>query len=302
MPFTVITLTKVPPGLRGDLTKWMQEIATGVYIGNFSTRVRDNLWKRVCDAVGSGEATLSYTARNEIGYDFQTYQTNRKMINCDGIPLVLVPAAEKNENGHELKNGFSKASGFHHARISTAKSVKNVKDTSAAAPSRGYVVIDVETTGLNETRDKLIELGAVKFDGSEVKCFECLINTGSDVPTEITKMTGITAQMLAEDGTDLDNALKNLVNFIGDLPIVGYNVRFDIKFINESLRQCSMQPINNKIVDLYRVVKKEKLFLGDYKLQTVLGEYGINKKVPHRALKDAKLIYELSCKVNKLGI
>lgn len=60
MPFTVITLTNVPPSLKGDLTKWMQEIATGVYIGQMNTRIRDELWKRVIENVGNGEATLSY--------------------------------------------------------------------------------------------------------------------------------------------------------------------------------------------------------------------------------------------------
>ena len=42
MPFTVVTLKSVPPSLRGDLTKWMQEIATGVYIGNFNSRIERN--------------------------------------------------------------------------------------------------------------------------------------------------------------------------------------------------------------------------------------------------------------------
>lgn len=62
MPFTVITLKKVPPSLRGDLTKWMQEIATGVYVGNFNSKVRENLWKRVIDNVKEGEATICYSA------------------------------------------------------------------------------------------------------------------------------------------------------------------------------------------------------------------------------------------------
>ncbi len=43
MPFTVVTLKSVSPSLRGDLTKWMQEIATGVYIGNFNSRIREKL-------------------------------------------------------------------------------------------------------------------------------------------------------------------------------------------------------------------------------------------------------------------
>jgi len=47
MVMTVVTLSKVPYSLRGDLSKWMQEIATGVYVGNFNTRIREELWKRI---------------------------------------------------------------------------------------------------------------------------------------------------------------------------------------------------------------------------------------------------------------
>ena len=90
MPFTVITLKNVPPSLRGDLTKWMQEISTGVYVGNFNSRVREYIWKRVCDSAETGEATISYSFRNEIGYNFETLNSGRTVIDCDGIPLVLV--------------------------------------------------------------------------------------------------------------------------------------------------------------------------------------------------------------------
>ena len=80
MPLTVITLKNVPPSLRGDLTKWMQEIATGVFIGNFNVRVREQLWSRVKDSVGNGEATLSFAHRNELGYHFDTI--NGALSNC----------------------------------------------------------------------------------------------------------------------------------------------------------------------------------------------------------------------------
>lgn len=56
----VITLTKVPNALRGDLTKWYQEIQTGVYVGNVSARVRDSLWLRIVENIGRGEATMVY--------------------------------------------------------------------------------------------------------------------------------------------------------------------------------------------------------------------------------------------------
>ena len=61
MPFTVITLKKVPDSLRGDLTRWMQEIATGVYVGSYNSKVREYLWKRVIESIGDGEATISYS-------------------------------------------------------------------------------------------------------------------------------------------------------------------------------------------------------------------------------------------------
>ena len=52
----VITLTDCPPALRGDLTKWLQEINTGVYVGHVSARVRDEIWKRVRESAKGGPA------------------------------------------------------------------------------------------------------------------------------------------------------------------------------------------------------------------------------------------------------
>lgn len=61
----VVTVTNCPPGLRGDLSKWLCEINVGVYVGNISTRVRQNLWTRICENLSSGQATMVYPAMNE---------------------------------------------------------------------------------------------------------------------------------------------------------------------------------------------------------------------------------------------
>ena len=53
----VVTLTDCPPRLRGDLSKWLLEISTGVYVGQLSKRVREELWKRICDNLPRGRAT-----------------------------------------------------------------------------------------------------------------------------------------------------------------------------------------------------------------------------------------------------
>jgi len=120
MPFTVITLTNVPNSLRGDLTRWMQEIATGVYVGNFNSRVREYLWKRILDMVGDGSATISYAHRNEIGYSFLTCNTERQKIDFEGIPLVLLPI----ENSSKEKN--LKGEGRHYIE-KHAPDLKNFK-------------------------------------------------------------------------------------------------------------------------------------------------------------------------------
>ena len=109
MPFTVITLKKSTPSLRGDLTKWMQEIATGVYIGNFNARIREKLWIRITETVGDGEATMSYAYRNEIGYQFVTWNTERENIDCDGIPLVLLPICKEMLHKGEMTSAMPRS-------------------------------------------------------------------------------------------------------------------------------------------------------------------------------------------------
>lgn len=291
MPMTVITVTNAPPSLRGDLTKWMQEIATGVYIGNFNSRIREQLWERVTQSVGRGQATISYTYRNESGYQFQTYQTQRQNVNYDGIPLVLIPRDEK-ESMPKLTNGFSNASIFRKAKKYSAISSTQTKTR------RDFVVVDIETDGLSESANQIIEIGAVKVEGDHYVTMNTLIEYKGDLPAEIVSLTGITTSMLHAGGIPISDALNSLSQFVGSLPIVGYSVDFDIRFINQQLKKLDMPLLTNKTYDLLRFVKKEKMFLENYRLETALLEYEIDKKVPHRALEDAKLTYELAMKVN----
>lgn len=309
MPFTVITLKKVPLSLRGDLTKWMQEIATGVYVGNFSTRVRQYLWKRVCDSIGDGEATLSFAYRNEIGYSFQTLNADRTVIDFDGIPLVMISADDQSDNVENLHKGFSHAYQMHKGRKAAfpkkqddmksndSESTKSVGHNSGNIERAGYIVIDLETTGLHFDNDQIIEVGAVRWDGKETADFHELINIQQPLSAVIKQLTGITDEMLTS-GKELPVVLQELTTFIGEYPIVGYNVGFDIKFLNASLNKCGMNIIDNEVVDLLKIVKKEQMFQENYKLETTLKSYGINEPVPHRALEDAKLAFRLSRKVN----
>ena len=290
MPFTVITLKKVPQALRGDLSKWMQEITTGVYIGNFNTKVREKLWKRVKENVKDGEATLSFSYRNELGYQFDTHNTSFSNIDMDGIPLVFIPNENIDEK-REIKHGFSNAAKFRNAKRYMAHRTK--------LDSKDFVIIDIETDGLDKEKDYIIEIGAVKSVGGRISEFQSLISYEGTLPKHIVAMTGITTNMLKTNGKNVEVVLKNFKEFIGDLDIIGYNVSFDIEFINIALSKFELENLENKRYDLMKFVKNEKLFLANYKLQTVIKEYGVGNEVPHRALEDARLIYKLAVKVNK---
>ena len=300
MPFTVITLKSVPESLRGDLTKWMQEIDTGVYVGNFNSRIREYLWKRVCRQVGNGEATMSFACRNEVGYDFNTINTRRKVIDFDGLPLVLDPAVK--DNSIKLQKGFSNAAKMMHARKKLKAGGKEQSSGAFCVPVqekkiKTCIFLDIETTGLRTGEDRIIEIGAVKYEEGKKTDFHKLICIGSKLPDRIVQLTGITDQMLERSDT-LKEALKELLYFISGYVLVGYNIGFDLKFLNAGLQEYGMPLITNQTIDLIQLVKKEKIFLTDYKLETVLKAYGINENVPHRALQDATLLWKLSSKVN----
>lgn len=283
MPFTIITLSKVKSSLRGDLTKWMQEIDTGVYVGNFNSKVRENLWQRIINNIGDGSATMSYSYRNEIGYDFKTYNTDRKVIYSDSIPLIL----RENKKAESVisKNGFSK-----QAKIRKAQKYKEKK----------YIVIDIETSGLDYKNNKIIEVAAVLTNtrGKIIDTYQSLIKQNIKLPKEISDLTGIMTEDIANAKEEKD-VLEEFIKFIGNYDVVGYNVNFDINFINYYLNKNALKSIENKVYDLKDYVKREKLFMKNYRLQTALKEYAIEKTVKHRALEDAYVTTELSMKVNE---
>lgn len=89
----VVTLTDCPPALRGDLTKWLLEINTGVYVGQLNARVRDELWKRICAHLPKGRATMVYSANNEQRMEFRVHNTVWQPVDFEGLTLMLRPAA-----------------------------------------------------------------------------------------------------------------------------------------------------------------------------------------------------------------
>jgi CRISPR-associated protein Cas2 len=90
---TTIILERVPVGLRGELTRWMIEIHTGVFAGRLSAMVRDILWEHVCDQMRDGAGFLIYQTNNEQGFAVRSCgATSRRLTEHEGLTLVTIPS------------------------------------------------------------------------------------------------------------------------------------------------------------------------------------------------------------------
>jgi CRISPR-associated protein Cas2 len=86
---TVVVLTAVPPGLRGHLTRWLMEVAPGVFVGRVTARVREHLWTRVCRYAGeAGQGLMVYAARSEQGLSFRVVGSSWQPVDADGVMLI----------------------------------------------------------------------------------------------------------------------------------------------------------------------------------------------------------------------
>lgn len=296
----MITLTKVPPSLRGDLTKWYQEVQTGVYVGNVSARIRDLVWERVMKNIGSGEATMVYNAKNELGYQIKTTRKAYEVVDFDGIPLMM----RLNHPPAVAKHGFSNAAKYHRAKVMARKNMKktDVGRTTGIKVEATIVSLDLETTGLDATKNQIIAIGAVKRqkNGEDVS-FHKLIRIDGAVPKKISELTGITSERLSSEGVELASALQELGAFVKDAVIVGYNLRFDEAFLSYNIQKNGLPELTNQMIDLMPVVKKANQFLENYRLATVLKDYDIENLTPHHALADAKATLLLAMKLMKNG-
>ncbi len=85
----VIVLENSPPRLRGRMAIWLLEIRAGVYVGNYSKKVRDYIWHQVEEGIENGNAVMAWRTNSESGFDFVTLGNNRRIpVELDGAKLV----------------------------------------------------------------------------------------------------------------------------------------------------------------------------------------------------------------------
>jgi len=91
----VMTLENVPTGLRGELSRWMIEVSTGVYVGKLSALVRNLLWEKCSNNKKAGRCAQVYRTNNEQGFSIRIAgDTKRTVVNLDGLELIAVKNAQ----------------------------------------------------------------------------------------------------------------------------------------------------------------------------------------------------------------
>ena len=159
-----------------------------------------------------------------------------------------------------------------------------------------FTAFDTETTGLMNKTDKIIEIGAVKFnkDGIIDK-FSTLINPQMPIPFCATKVNGITNQMVANQPT-FAHICDDFLDFINGTILVAHNANFDIGFVNAELLRLNKSELkkpNIPAVDTLKNSRKIYPELGKYNLQFLANEFCISVESAHRALDDARVCMEV---------
>jgi CRISPR-associated protein Cas2 len=288
----VISLTDCPPKLRGDLSKWLLEINTGVYVGNVSTRVREELWERICENVKSGRATMVYSAAGEQKMDFCVHNSTWQPVDYDGLKLIRRPLPKSNSS--VITECPSKA-----AQRQIGKHVAASKARKALAAD--YVVADIETTGLKAGEDVMLELAAIRVqNGTAVDRFQRLIKIERSIPEEVVQLTGITEELCSKEGVSLKETLREFTEFVQKDRIVCHNAAFDSKFLRAAYRSCEMSPLTNDFTDTLAMARRKVDDVSNYQLETLAAYFHLECSGLHRALPDCELTVQLFEQLKKL--
>lgn len=154
-----------------------------------------------------------------------------------------------------------------------------------------FVVIDVETTGLQASRQRIIEVAIAKFNGGELdSLWESLCHPGRRVPDYIVKLTGID-DVLLHDAPPFLELAPTVIELLQGAVIVGHNVEFDLAFLNEELKRERFAPIVNERLDTLSLASRLMPGLKKPTLQAIATKLGLpyGARERHRAGRDALL-------------
>ena len=162
-----------------------------------------------------------------------------------------------------------------------------------------YIVFDIETTGLSQKKNKIIEIGAVKVkDGEEIDRFSEFINPEEPIPYGIEQLTSITDEMVMHAPT-VDVILPKFLEFCGDDIVVAHNAAFDTGFIKKNAKDLGMK-FDNTIMDTMTLSHVLLPELGKFTLDRVCKALNVKNEHHHRAVDDANATAKIFVKLYEM--
>lgn len=168
------------------------------------------------------------------------------------------------------------------------------------------IVFDVESTGVDVTKDEIIQIAAIKIDkeGEVIDTFERFIKPNKSVGNSVL-VHGFSDEYLKEYGENKEKVFKEFLHYSKDALIIGHNVNYDISILNSELERCKMnKPIFKGVYDTLDIYRRFYPNLPNHKLETLSKIFPIKHNPSHNALDDVKataylLVYAINEKIRK---
>lgn len=152
-----------------------------------------------------------------------------------------------------------------------------------------FTILDFETTGLDSRVDRICEIGAVRLSetGAETATLDLLVNPGIPIQPGASRVSGISDDMV-KDARPVEDALPELLEFLGNSVIVAHNASFDLGFLKAAAERAGLAAPSNPVADTRDLAREAFPGLPSYALQNLARSFGLTPGNAHRACDDAR--------------
>jgi DNA polymerase-3 subunit epsilon len=182
--------------------------------------------------------------------------------------------------------------------------VKNIDESIPITDAR-YVVVDTELTGLNEKRDSIVSIGALRMRGGRIDLgdtFYRLVNPETELTAKSVVIHEITPSEVMQK-PNINTVLSEFIEFCGDDVIIGHCISIDLSFIDREMKRIFGHPLKNAVLDTFTIYEwlsrkaaSHKAFskpLRDYRLYEMARYFGVPVSGAHNAIMDAYITAQL---------
>ena len=208
----------------------------------------------------------------------------------DHAVVQAYPDAQKAAKKNDIKMLYGCEFYMVNDTLDAIKNPCNIPLTKAK-----YVIFDLETTGLSDRYNRVIEFGAVKIEhGIETGRLDILINPETPIPRKISNLTHITDDMVKNQPT-IAEAFPQILDFIDDCILVAHNAEFDFPFLQEELKRCGRKPLTNPVIDTLALSRYLYPKSRGHRLGDLCKNFDVNydEEGAHRADYDAGVLNEV---------